>query len=93
MAVYYGQGPLLVPGDVPDLPRYEVLASYAGEVVKNGALPTAMPGTHAIIRSTYGQGRVICFSPHPETSSGPNHLMASGVRWAAPRNRTTVSSE
>lgn len=80
--VYYGQGPMLVPDDDPDLPGYEVLATYAGEVAKKGAPKNAMVGLHAIVRSVYGKGRVICFSPHPEKPDGPNSLMAEGVRWA-----------
>lgn len=81
--VFYGQGPLLVPGDNPNLPRYEVLASYESEVASKGAPVGAMVGTHAIVRSQYGAGRVMCFSPHPESSSGPNSLITAGVRWVA----------
>ncbi|QDU58084.1 BPL-N domain-containing protein [Aeoliella mucimassa] len=81
--VHYAQGPLLVRGREADLPTYEVLATYQTEVAKKGALPGAMEGTHAIVRSTFGEGRVICYSPHPEVESGPNYLMASGVKWAA----------
>ena len=83
VSVYYGQGPLLVPDNEPDLPGYEVLARYDSEVSDKGAQPGAMSGTHAIIRSIYGKGRVICFSPHPEKLNGPNCLMMSGVSWAA----------
>ncbi|SMP56214.1 Acyl-coenzyme A:6-aminopenicillanic acid acyl-transferase [Neorhodopirellula lusitana] len=81
VSVYYGQGPLLVPDDHEDLPAYEVLASFATEVALKGAPEGAMKNTHAIIRSNYGDGRVICFSPHPETKSGPNDIIADGVRW------------
>lgn len=81
--VYYGQGPMLVPDDEPDLPGYEVLATYAGEVAKKGAPEGAMTGMHAIVRSLYGEGRVLCFSPHPEKPDGPNAILAEGVRWAA----------
>lgn len=82
LEVYYGQGPLLVPDNKPDLPGYEVLATYTTEIAKKGAPEGAMVDTHAIIRTMYGQGRVICFSPHPEKSDGPNHIMAEGIRWA-----------
>ena len=81
--VYYGQGPLLVPGQHPDLPQYEVLASYQTEVAQKGAPVGAMIGTHAIVRGEFGKGRVMCFSPHPESSGGPNSLITSGVRWVA----------
>lgn len=80
--VHYNQGPLLVPDDESDLPGYEVLATFETEVADKGAQPGAMVGTHAIIRSLYGAGRVICYSPHPEVSGGPNGIVASGVRWA-----------
>lgn len=81
--VMYGQGPLLLPDTQPDLPGYEVLAEYQTEVALKGAPEGSMVGTHAIIRSKYGDGRVICFSPHPEKQGGPRHLMLAGVRWAA----------
>jgi hypothetical protein len=42
-----------------------------------------MTGTHAIVRSQFGQGRVMCFSPHPESRGGPNALITAGVRWVA----------
>lgn len=80
--VHYNQGPLLVPDDEADLPGYQVLATFETEVATKGAQPGSMTGTHAIIRSTYGRGRVICYSPHPEVTDGPNGLIAAGVAWA-----------
>lgn len=82
VGVYYGQGPLLLPDDHDDLPAYEVLARYETEVALKGAPEGAMVDTHAIVCSTFGNGRVICFSPHPETATGPNQLITAGVRWA-----------
>jgi len=81
--VYYGQGPLLMPDNQPHLPGYQVLATYETEVAKKGAPEGAMTDTHAIVRTKFGKGRVICFSPHPESSNGPNYLMLNGVRWAS----------
>jgi len=80
---YYGQGPLLVPGTDPNLPGYDVLATYETEIAKKGAPVEAMIDAHAIIRTMYGAGRVICYSPHPEKEWGPKTLMAHGVRWAS----------
>lgn len=80
--VYYGQGPMLTPGNNPSLPGYEVLASYETEVAKKGAPEGAMVGMHAIVRTMYGQGRVVAFSPHPEKKTGPESLMSAGIRWA-----------
>jgi len=93
--VYYGQGPLLVPDTKADLPGYEVLAIYKTEVALKGAPEGSMVGTHAIIRTMYKNGRVICFSPHPEKQGGPQELMTAGVKWAANRckpHSTTSSS-
>jgi len=83
VSVYYGQGPLLLPGDAPDLPAYEPLATYATEIANKGAPAGAMEGTHAIIRAAYGSGRVVCVSPHPETTSGPNWMIRAVASWAA----------
>jgi glutamine amidotransferase-like uncharacterized protein len=82
VAVHYNQGPLLVPDDEPELPGYEVLAVFETEIAEKGAVAGAMTGTHAIIRSMFGAGRVICFSPHPEVPGGPTELIEAGVRWA-----------
>ena len=82
LPVRYGQGPLLAHGTRDDLPEYEELATFVTEVHKEGVPGGVMPGTTAIARAPYGAGRVICFSPHPETAGGPNHLIAAGVRWA-----------
>ncbi|MEM6551704.1 MAG: BPL-N domain-containing protein [Planctomycetota bacterium] len=81
--VYYGQGPLLAPGDHPDLPAYETLATYATEIAKKGAPTGVMIGTTAIARAPYGQGRVMLYSPHPEKKWGLHYLIVNGVRWAA----------
>jgi len=89
LKVYYGQGPLLVPDTKPDLPAYEPLAEYSSEIAKKGAPTGVMIGTTAIARAPYGKGRVICYSPHPEVSGGPNHLISMGVRWASGISRNT----
>ena len=94
--VYYGQGPLLAPGDkkadgIPD--PYEPLAVYKTEIAKKGAPKGVMPGTTAVARGTFGAGRVICFGPHPEVKTGPNHLVLNGVKWAAKRERTRIRNQ
>lgn len=80
--VSYRQGPLLAAGASEELPAYIPLATYLTEIVENGATPGAMPGSTAIAKTTFGAGRVICFSPHPELPDGPNELILQGARWA-----------
>jgi len=80
--VNYRQGPLFAPAGKPDLPPYESLATFTTEIVENGATPGAMVGTTAIASAPFGEGRVICFNPHPERPEGPTSLILHGVRWA-----------
>jgi glutamine amidotransferase-like uncharacterized protein len=79
---HYENGPLLGPGEKDDLPAYELLASYDTEITQN-APPGTMKGTAAIARGKYGEGRVVCFSPHPEKTPGREAFLQSAVRWAA----------
>lgn len=82
VAIYYENGPLLAPAGDPDLPDYEPLATFAGEVAENGASKGAMTGTAAIAAGRYGKGHVLCFSPHPEKSDGMKDVLYRGVLWA-----------
>ncbi len=82
--IYYHQGPLLAPGDNPEIPDFAPLATYVGEIAKNGAPKGVMPGTTAIARGLYGKGRVVCYSPHPEKTRGSGRFsfLASTGRLA-----------
>ena len=83
--VYYGQGPLLAPGDHPELPAYESLATYRTEIARNGAPKGVMIGADAIARAPFGLGRVFLVSPHPEKKHGLHHLIINGVGWVGGR--------
>lgn len=89
---YYGQGPLLAPGNRDDLPDYERLATYGTEIAKNGAPGGVMVGTTAIAAGTFGRGRVICFSPHPEKTAGLEDFIRRGTRWAAGRGEPSAAA-
>lgn len=81
--IYYGQGPLLAPAGRDEIPDYELLAAYETEIAKNGAPKGVMKGTTAAARAPFGAGRVFCFSPHPEKTSGLEEYLRTAVRWAA----------
>jgi glutamine amidotransferase-like uncharacterized protein len=83
---YYGQGPLLTPGNQADLAPYQVLATYDSEIAKKDAPSGVMIGTTAIATGTYGKGRVLCFSPHPEKTKGLEDFICRAVRWAGKRD-------
>ena len=79
----YHQGPLLAPAADPTVPDFIELARYEGEIAKNGAPTGVMPGTTAIAIGNYGQGRVVCYSPHPEKTPNFEPLILRGLHWAA----------
>lgn len=83
VSCYYGQGPLFLPGSDPVLPAYETLASYQSDISPKNLPFDHMLDTHAIIRSEFGAGRVVCISPHPEKSGGPEWIVLSTAKWAA----------
>ncbi|MCB1092993.1 MAG: biofilm PGA synthesis protein PgaB [Verrucomicrobiae bacterium] len=85
---YYAQGPLLARREWPDqkTPAYESLGLFASEIAKNGAPSGIMAGTTAVARAEFGQGRVFCFSPHPELTEGIESFVARAVRWVAKRD-------
>ena len=81
--IYYHQGPLLAPASNPDIPDYEELANFDTEIVKNGASPGVMTGCTAIAIGQFKEGRVFCFSPHPEHDSPTQPMLIRAVEWAA----------
>ncbi len=84
-SIHYENGPLLGPGGKEGIAGYELLASYDTEMTQN-APPGTMKGTAAIARGKFGNGRVVCFSPHPEKTPGRAPFLQSAVRWAAHYN-------
>lgn len=79
LAIHYAQGPLLAPGNRPDIDDYEVIATFETEIAEKGAPSGVMKGTTAIARGQFGRGRVICFSPHPEMTQGLEQLVQFAI--------------
>lgn len=80
LSIHYAQGPLLAPADNPDIPDYTPVALFKTEIAKNGAPKGVMKGSTAIAQGTFGQGRVICFSPHPEMTKGLEHFVQLAIQ-------------
>ena len=79
--IHYAQGPLLAPAGRPEIEDYEEMASFKTEIAKNGAPEGMMIGTTAIARGRFGQGRVICFSPHPEMTAGVEAFVQDAIDY------------
>ena len=71
---------------------YEEMAKFKTEIAKNGAPEGVMLGTTAIARGRFGQGRVICFSPHPEMTEGLGHMVERAMRWVARPDATSETN-
>lgn len=81
----YFQGPILGPAGAPGLPDFEPLAFFRTEVARNNTPKGLMVDSPAILASRFGNGRVLCFSPHPEQSQGLQVLLTRAVAWVASR--------
>jgi hypothetical protein len=81
--MHYENGPLLGPANRKDIPNFESLATFETEIRKNRAPEGVMKGTTAIARGQFGEGRVVCFSTHPEKTKGREVYVAQLVRWAS----------
>lgn len=79
LSIHYAQGPLLAPGNRPDIDDYEIIATFESEIAKNGAPRGVMKGTTAIAKGNFGRGRVLCFSPHPEMTNGLHHMVQLAI--------------
>lgn len=79
LAIQYWQGPLLAPAERPEIEDYTTLATFETEIAENGAPKGVMVGTTAVAAGKFGQGRVVCFSPHPELTEGLMHLIEHAV--------------
>lgn len=81
--VRYANGPILKPDARPDLPAYETLISFRSELAENDTPVGVMVNAPAMVRTTYGLGRVFVSSPHPEQTAGLEPLVEKAIRWSA----------
>jgi hypothetical protein len=81
VTIYYHQGPLLAPAEKDDLPAYHAWGIFEGDIAQKGAPEGVMPGTTAIAAGRFGQGKVVCFSPHPERTEGLEPFVIRAVEW------------
>ena len=81
--IQYANGPIFLPGELDGVPDFQALLIYRGELAENGAPKGIMPNTAAAIRSSFGQGRAMAFSPHPEKTAGLHALLHNSLLWLA----------
>ena len=81
--VRYQNGPVITRADLGEVPDYDVLAYFRTEIAKNNTPARVMVDSPAIASGSYGQGRVLFVSPHPEQTPGLEDLVHRGVQWSA----------
>ncbi|MEZ5979308.1 MAG: BPL-N domain-containing protein [Planctomycetota bacterium] len=81
--IHYANGPIFARSRDREIPNYRVLAWFRGEVLRTGVPGGVMPDTPAMVVGRFGEGRVVCSSPHPEQTDGMEEVVAELVRLAA----------
>jgi hypothetical protein len=81
--VRYANGPIIKPDVRKDLPEFETLVSFRTELALNDTPVGVMVNAPAMVRASYGLGRVFTSSPHPEQTAGLEPLVEKAVRWVA----------
>jgi len=80
--VRYHNGPIMSPMGKAGLGAFQPLAHFRSEVSRYEPQKGTMTGTPAIIVGQYGKGRVLCISPHPESTPVLHELVRRGLFWA-----------
>lgn len=81
--IRYSNGPIIKADVRKDLPEFEVLIAFRTELAENDTPVGVMVNAPAMVRSTYGLGRVFTSSPHPEQTAGLEPIVEKAVRWVA----------
>jgi hypothetical protein len=83
--MHYMNGPLWKITDAPGFGQTVSQARYVTDVKNENDRGGIMPGTPAILAGTFGDGRFVRFSAHPEFKKklGNNPMVVDAVRWAA----------
>jgi hypothetical protein len=83
LKMHYMNGPLWKITEEPGFGRTVALARYVTDVKKKDDPGGIMPGTPAILAGTFGEGRFVLFSGHPEffAKMGNNPMVVDAARW------------
>ncbi len=89
--VRYHNGPVMSPMGKTELKAFRSLATFRSEVSKYDPQKGTMVNTPAIIVGDFGEGRVLCISPHPESVPQLNSMVQNAIRWAGQRKQKSGS--
>ncbi|MEM7011614.1 MAG: succinylglutamate desuccinylase/aspartoacylase family protein [Verrucomicrobiota bacterium] len=81
--VRYCNGPIISPKKLDELDDYRVLAWFRSENGLWEPQKGTMINTPAIVSGTFGRGRIMSVSPHPEKTPALHPIIAESIRWVA----------
>ena len=81
--VRYHNGPIMSFMGKDGLGPFRNLATFRSEVSKYKHQQGTMVNSPAIIAGEFGEGRVLCISPHPESDSKLYELLQNAAHWVA----------
>ena len=82
--VRYHNGPIMSAMGKEGVGPFRSLATFRSEVSRYKPQEGTMVNTPAIIVGEFGKGRVLCISPHPESTPGLYKLVRNAIRWTVP---------
>lgn len=77
----YSSGPLLKVAHKENLLPFTTLGYFRSEVSENGVTEGVMIDTPAIVSATYGKGKVLVVSTHPENTPGLENFIPRALYW------------
>ena len=77
--IMYAGGPIVSPAERKDLAVFCPLAYYRTEICRYECQQHTMVDTPAIVASSFGNGRLVLFSPHPELTDGLGELVRAAI--------------
>ena len=81
--IKYANGPIMDVNISTNLPPVEVLAWFRSEVAAEGTPKGIQSNSPAIVLTTYGKGKMLVVSPHPEQTPALQGLIEKMVRFVA----------
>ncbi|CAN5696699.1 BPL-N domain-containing protein [soil metagenome] len=81
LPVRYANGPIIKPANSEGLPDYKPLAFFRTELAENDTPVGVMVNAPAIVAATFGKGKLITMSPHPEQTPALNDMIVHAAQW------------
>lgn len=89
VTLHYANGPLFGPQAADDLPPFVTLARFEDDLYREDfdTHPGEMRGSAAVAAASFGEGRVVLFSPNPTLAPARPELLVRAARWTAERGQ------